>query len=83
MRTQRYTYVRDLKGPWLLFDDQIDPYQTNNLVNEPGSAKLQAELEGTLTRKLKEQGDEFLPAADYIKKWGYQVDANGTAPYSN
>jgi len=83
VRAQRYTYVRDLKGPWLLFDDQSDPYQTNNLVNQPGSAKLQAELEGTLTRKLKEQGDEFLPAADYIKKWGYQVDANGTAPYTN
>jgi len=83
VRTQRYTYVRDLKGPWLLFDNECDPYQTNNLVNQPGSAKLQTKLEGTLTRKLKEQGDEFLPAADYIKKWGYQVDANGTVPYTN
>lgn len=83
VRTQRYTYVRDLAGPWLLFDDQADPYQTNNLVNEPASASIQAKLEATLTRKLKEQGDEFLPGADYIKKWGYQVDASGTAPYTN
>jgi arylsulfatase A-like enzyme len=83
VRTQRHTYVRDLKGPWLLFDDEADPYQTNNLVNEPRSARLQAELETTLARKLKEQGDEFLPAADYLKKWGYRVDANGTAPYTN
>jgi arylsulfatase A-like enzyme len=26
IRTNRYTYVRSLDGPWLLFDDQKDPY---------------------------------------------------------
>jgi arylsulfatase A-like enzyme len=83
VRTQRHTYVRDLKGPWLLFDNQTDPYQTNNLVNQPGSAKLQAKLEATLRRKLKQQGDEFLPASDYLNKWGYQVDTNGTVPYTD
>jgi arylsulfatase A-like enzyme len=83
IRTERHTYVRDLKGPWLLFDDQADPYQTNNLVNQPAHAELQADLEATLTRKLKETGDQFLPGADYIKKWGYQVDENGTVRYTN
>ena len=83
VRTDRYTYVRDLKGPWLLFDNQTDPCQTNNLVNLPTVAAVQADLEAALTRKLKAQGDEFLPADAYIKKWGYKVDANGTAPYTN
>ena len=83
VRTERYTYVRDLKGPWMLFDNQTDPYQTNNLVNTPGNAKLQAKLEAVLTRKLQASGDHFRPAADYIKKWGYKVDANGTVPYTN
>jgi len=83
IRTPRYTYVRNLNGPWLLFDDQTDPYQTNNLVNLPASAKLQAELDATLKRKLKATGDEFLPAADYIKKWGLTVDKNGTVPYTD
>ena len=83
VRTLRYSYVRDLDGPWYFFDNQADPYQTNNLVNKPEFAKLQAELDSTLKRKLKEQGDEFLPAADYIKKWGYKVNANGTMPYDN
>jgi arylsulfatase A-like enzyme len=83
VRTQRYTYVRDLNGPWYFFDDQTDTYQTNNLVNKPEFAKLQAELDATLKRKLKEQGDEFLPAADYIRKWGYKVNANGTADYKD
>jgi len=83
VRTQRYTYVRDLNGPWYFFDNQTDLYQTNNLVNKPELAKLQAELEATLKRKLKEQGDDFLPAAVYIRKWGYKVNAYGTAPYTN
>ncbi len=83
VRTQRYTYVRDLNGPWYFFDNQTDAYQTNNLVNKPEFAKLQAELDATLKRKLKEQGDAFLPAASYIKKWGYKVNANGTADYKD
>ena len=29
-----YTYVRDLSGPWLLYDDEKDPYQINNLVKD-------------------------------------------------
>ena len=25
--------------------------------------------------------DEFLPGQEYIRKWGYKTDANGTVPY--
>ena len=32
IRTLRYTYAKDLEGPWLLFDNEVDPYQLNNLV---------------------------------------------------
>ena len=81
LRTTRYTYDRDRNGPWLLFDNQVDPFQTNNLVNASSHKKIQAKLETTLNAKLKSQHDEFLPATDYIKRWGYEVDANGTVPY--
>ena len=64
-------------------DDTSDPYQMNNLVNKPEHAKLQAELDALLTKKLKERGDEFKPGADYIAKWNYTVDASGTMPYKN
>jgi arylsulfatase A-like enzyme len=83
VRTARHTYVRDLSGPWLLFDNEADPYQMTNLVNKPENAKLQAELDALLTKKLKERGDDFLPGQDYIAKWGYKVDAGGTMPYKN
>jgi arylsulfatase A-like enzyme len=83
LRTPRHTYVRDLKGPWLLFDNVTDPYQTNNLVGVVAQAKLQADLDAHLQRKLKAQGDEFLPGDAYVKKWGYQVNERGTVPYTN
>jgi arylsulfatase A-like enzyme len=82
IRTTRYTYVRDLKGPWLLFDNKSDPYQLKNLIGSPRAAKLQAELEATLQRKLQSAHDSFLPAADYIRQWNYAVDSTGTIPYT-
>ena len=38
IRTDRYTYVRHLEGPWLLFDDVKDPNQLDNLVAKPECA---------------------------------------------
>ena len=83
LRTDRYTYCRDLSGPWLLFDDQIDPFQTNNLANDPKAASLQHSLDKALARKLKAQHDEFLPAENYLRKYGIVVNANGTVPYTH
>jgi len=76
VRTRRYTYVRDLKGPWLLYDNQVDPYQLKNLCNDPKYAKIQQELETILSRKLKETNDKFLPGPEYMAKWNYQWDGN-------
>jgi arylsulfatase A-like enzyme len=82
LRTTRYTYVRDLQGPWLLFDNRDDPLQKRNLVNLPAHAKLQADLDAWLRRKLAERRDEFLPGDAYIAKWGYRVNERGTVPYT-
>ena len=81
IRTERFTYVRDLTGPWLLYDNVADPLQMTNLAKEVGSEKLQAELDRRLQRKLDQTHDQFLPGDDYVKKWGYKTDANGTVPY--
>ncbi|MCD6287705.1 MAG: sulfatase [Candidatus Hydrogenedentes bacterium] len=78
VRTRRYTYVRNLDGPWYLFDNERDPYQMNNLVNKPEYAGLQQKMETILDRLLKETNDEFLPGPEYIAKWGYIVDERGT-----
>ena len=83
VRTRRYTYVRSLDGPWLLYDNETDPYQMNNLAGKPEHAALQAELEAKLAARLRETNDQFLPGGQYIAKWGYTTDANGTVPYHN
>jgi arylsulfatase A-like enzyme len=81
VRTKQYTYVKDLKGPWLLFDNIKDPFQMHNLVNEAAIRKVQKDLEKMLSALLEETGDEFLPGMDYIEKWKYVTDESGTVPY--
>jgi len=80
LRTAHHSYVRDLTGPWLLYDDDADPDQDQNLANKPEAAELQSKLDALLTQRLKAAHDEFLPAEKYIEKWHYQVDATGTLP---
>jgi hypothetical protein len=82
IRTRRYTYVRDWTGPWLLFDNWTDPFQLQNLVHQSAHARLQRDLDALLANKLMQAGDAFLSAEEYVTKWGYTVDANGTVPYT-
>jgi len=81
LMTENYTYVRDLKGPWLLFDRTKDPFQLNNLVGQPSLAAIQSKLDRDLLNELKIRKDEFLPGLDYVKKWNYVIDATETVPY--
>jgi hypothetical protein len=81
IRTSRYTYVRGLDGPWLLFDDEKDPYQLENLAVRPEGQKLQKKLDARLQAALKRIGDDFRPARSYIEEWGYNVAPHGSVPY--
>ena len=74
VRTERYTYARDLRGPWLLFDNKQDPYQLSNLINKPEYSEIQKEMEEELSRLLKKTGDEFREAYYYMQKWNYDYD---------
>ncbi len=82
LRTSRYTYVRDLNGPWLLFDDQADPYQLQNLVGRPECRQLQEQLDRRLQAALRAIGDDFKPRQHYLARWGYEVDAKGCISYA-
>ena len=72
LRTSRYTYVRDTDGPWLLFDNEADPYQMKNLIGRPEAADLQAELESKLQARLDSMGDEFLDGQVYLERAGLE-----------
>lgn len=81
VRTLHHTYVRSLDGPWLLYDNECDPYQMDNLVGRAEYSALQSRLEAELQRKLRERGDEFLGGMEYVQRWGYVVDETGTMPF--
>ena len=88
IRTARYTYCRALDGPWLLYDNEADPFQLENLVvtrrhgdpDRADYAEIQAELDALLQRELDAIGDDFREGMAYINKWGYPLDDTGTVP---
>jgi len=82
IRTCQYTYVRGLAGPWLLYDDQKDPFQMDNLADKPECAALVNELDGRLQAELKRAGDDFRPPRQYIEAWGYDVQDGRSVPYT-
>ena len=70
LRTERYTYVRSIRGPWLLYDNQRDPYQMHNLCGRGEARGLQIRLDRSLDAELKLRKDEFLPAEEYVRRAG-------------
>lgn len=83
VRTGRYTYVCNLKGPWLLYDNEKDPFQQNNLIGKPEYAQLQQKMEGQLQNLLNQTGDTFISGKELIDRCGYKVDNNETVAYND
>ena len=76
--TYRYTYARALDGPWLLYDNEADPYQLENLVDSPDHQTLLNDLDALLQKRLDERNDPFLSGLDLCAQWGYQLDERET-----
>ena len=77
VRTARHTYVRTIDGPWLLYDNEADPYQRDNLIDDPAHAATRVELEATMRALMARTGDEFLPKETYYERFGLKVDERG------
>jgi len=79
--TDSHTYCKTLEGPWLLYNNAVDPFQENNLANNPNYESLQVSLNDQLDSQLTRRDDTFEKGDDYIKKWNYSVDSSGTMAY--
>lgn len=73
VRTPRYTYAKTLSGGWLLFDNEKDPYQQNNLIGKPEYKALQDRLDNLLKELLKKADDDFAPSTEYLKRFRSQL----------
>ena len=59
VRTDRHMYARTESGPWVLYDLKDDPYERNNLAQDPSSAAVRNSLEATLASWMKRTGDSW------------------------
>ncbi|PSK96400.1 arylsulfatase A-like enzyme [Haloactinopolyspora alba] len=71
VRTERYTYA-EVPGrkPWLLFDNDTDPWQRTNLIDEPAHEQTRLGLAHELGAFLERVGDPFLPTEELIDHVG-------------
>lgn len=71
VRTHRHTYARHYDGTgWMLYDNHVDAYQLNNLIDDANSQLLKAELEAELQRWLTRIDDACLPGIEHIRQLG-------------
>lgn len=75
--TDRYTYVRTIDRPWLLYDNKEDPYQKTNLIDSPDHEKTRRHLEALMKEHMDKIGDDFLPREAYYEHFGIQLDDRG------
>jgi arylsulfatase A-like enzyme len=77
VKTDRYTYVRLRDGrPWLLYDEQVDPYQQHNLVFDPDYESVLDRLDTRLDAWLEQTNDPFTEEADHLRQVGRVNDWN-------
>jgi len=82
IRTVEHTYVRGITGPWLLYDDLRDPFQTRNLIGSPRHDAIRAALDRRLSEELARIGDGFRPRQHYLDRFGYEIAAHGSISYA-
>lgn len=75
--TDRYTYVRTIDQPWLLYDNRDDPYQMTNLIDSPDHLETREHLKGLMRGHMERIGDEFLSREEYYKRYGIELDDRG------
>ena len=64
VRTERHTYARSETGPWLLYDNESDPFQLENLAGDPAHAELQERLESLTAEWFERTGDSWRGRSD-------------------
>ena len=71
VRTSRHTYARFADGEgWVLYDNEADPFQLDNLIGRPEAAPTQAALERELQTWLDRCHDDCAPWDEQIRRLG-------------
>ena len=74
VRDKRFTYAKYLvDGSELLFDNQLDPQQTKNLIDDLYYTEIYKKMKDRMASKMKELNDDFKVMSWYKDNW---VDEN-------
>lgn len=77
VRTDRYTYVRTIEGPWILYDNFNDPYQLKNIINQPEKKEIQEELDRMMIEHMNKIDDKLISNEEMHRKFNIEVDHRG------
>ena len=75
--TDRYTYVRTIDEPWLLYDNVEDPYQLQNLIYDETHKTTREHLEALMQAHMQSTGDEMMPREYYYERFNITFDHRG------
>ncbi len=59
LRSRKYKYARFQDKPWMLYDLEKDPYEMENLAQNPSQRKLVARFDAEIERTMRETGDRW------------------------
>ena len=70
IRTKKYTYaIYKADYSELLFDNENDPYQMENLIGNPIYDEVHSSLKAMMYKKMEEIGDDFESNSYYRENW--------------
>lgn len=75
--TDRYTYVRTIDQPWLLYDNPKDLFQLTNLIDSPEHEETRRYLDALMRAHMDKIGDEFLAREAYYERFQIKLDHRG------
>jgi len=61
VRSKQYSYVFNAAGEWFLYDNKNDPYQLENLVDDPNFADVKEKMQKELDAWLAKAEDPYIP----------------------
>ena len=85
IKTNRYTYVKTPKEAIMLFDNVSDPYEMDNLIDNPQYEGLKGKMDRLLKQQLRRIGDDhFRNSRFYLEIFGFHdiAEKGGVIPYS-
>ena len=76
VKTNRCTYARTAEGPWVLYDDVADPFQLENLVDDPSVRDVRNRLDEELDMQMARFNDRIMTPDEALNHFGIRSAFN-------